>query len=226
MKDGEYKYTVTVDKDAKIFYVNTDDEISVSSYSAIAKDDNDVVYAVVKDYMVKTLIVYEQDGNDANPVKPELSKDVEVKSVKVGPSTEITYYVEAGEKELSVSDIKAILTDKGCTDISVNGSGEWSFTYDGMKFTEVDVVTTQVYVVTFKCAIDKYTVTPNKVTVAAGETVEGLKLSGGTGWTNYSVSADEGTATATATDDLAVTFKWEAPSNLAADTQVTISYQA
>ena len=225
-KNGEYKYTITVDKDAKIFYVNTDDEISVSSYSAIAKDDNDVVYAVVKDYMVKTLIVYEQDGNDANPVKPELSKDVEVKSVKVGPSTEITYYVEAGEKELSVSDIKAILTDKGCTDISVNGYGEWSFTYDGMKFTEVDVVTTQVYVVTFKCAIDKYTVTPNKVTVAAGETVKGLKLSGGTGWTNYSVSADEGTATATATDDLAVTFKWEAPSNLAADTQVTISYQA
>ena len=225
-KNGEYKYTVTVDKDAKIFYVNTDDEISVSSYSAIAKDDNDDVYAVIKDYMVKTLIVYEQDGNDANPVKPELSKDVEVKSVKVGPSTEITYYVEAGEKELSVSDIKAILTDKGCTDISVNGYGEWSFTYDGMKFTEVDVVTTQVYVVTFKCAIDKYTVTPNKVTVAAGETVKGLKLSGGTGWTNYSVSADEGTATATATDDLAVTFKWEAPSNLAADTQVTISYQA
>ena len=226
LQKDEYKYTITVDKDAKIFYVNTDDEISVSSYSAIAKDDNDVVYAVVKDYMVKTLIVYEQDGNDANPVKPELSKDVEVKSVKVGPITEITYYVEAGKKELSVSDIKAILTDKGCTDISVNGYGEWSFTYDGMKFTEVDVVTTQVYVVTFKCAIDKYTVTPNKVTVAAGETVKGLKLSGGTGWTNYSVSADEGTATATATDDLAVTFKWEAPSNLAADTQVTISYQA
>ena len=226
LQKDEYKYTITVDKDAKIFYVNTDDEISVSSYSAIAKDDNDVVYAVVKDYMVKTLIVYEQDGNDANPVKPELSKDVEVKSVKVGPITEITYYVEAGKKELSVSDIKAILTDKGCTDISVNGYGEWSFTYDGMKFTEVDVVTTQVYVVTFKCTVDKYTVTPNKVTVAAGETVKDLKLSGGTGWTNYSVSADEGTATATATDDLAVTFKWEAPSNLAADTQVTISYQA
>ncbi len=27
-KNGEYKYTITVDKDAKIFYVNTDDEIS------------------------------------------------------------------------------------------------------------------------------------------------------------------------------------------------------
>ena len=227
VKDGEYKYTVTVDKDAKIFYVNTDDEISVSSYSAIAKDDNDVVYAVVKDYMVKTLIVYEQDGNDANPVKPELSKDVEVKSVDIDtPNTTITYYVEAGKKDLTTSDIKAILADKGCKDITKSKDGTWTFTYDGMTFEGVTVVTTQVYVVTFKCTVDKYTVTPNKVTVAAGETVKDLKLSGGTGWTNYSVTADEGTATATATDDLAVTFKWEAPSNLAADTQVTISYQA
>ena len=226
-KNGEYKYTVTVDKDAKIFYVNTDDEISVSSYSAIAKDDNDVVYAVVKDYMVKTLIVYEQDGNDANPVKPELSKDVEVKSVDIDtPNTTITYYVEAGAKTLTTSDIKAILADKGCKDITKSKDGTWTFTYDGMTFEGVTVVTTQVYVVTFKCTVDKYTVTPNKVTVAADETVKDLKLSGGTGWTNYSVSADVGTATATATDDLAVTFKWEAPSNLAADTQVTISYQA
>ena len=226
-KNGEYKYTVTVDKDAKIFYVNTDDEISVSSYSAIAKDDNDDVYAVIKDYMVKTLIVYEQDGNDANPVKPELSKDVEVKSVDIDtPNTTITYYVEAGAKTLTTSDIKAILADKGCKDITKSKDGTWTFTYDGMTFEGVTVVTTQVYVVTFKCTVDKYTVTPNKVTVAAGETVKDLKLSGGTGWTNYSVSADEGTATATATDDLAVTFKWEAPSNLAADTQVTISYQA
>ena len=226
-ENGEYKYTVTVDKDAKIFYVNTDDEISVSSYSAIAKDDNDDVYAVIKDYMVKTLIVYEQDGNDANPVKPELSKDVEVKSVDIDtPNTTITYYVEAGAKTLTTSDIKAILADKGCKDITKSKDGTWTFTYDGMTFEGVTVATTQVYVVTFKCTVDKYTVTPNKVTVAAKETVKDLKLSGGTGWTNYRVSADVGTATATATDDLAVTFKWEAPSNLAADTQVTISYQA
>ena len=225
-KNGEYKYTVTVDKDAKIFYVNTDDEISVSSYSAIAKDDNDDVYAVIKDYMVKTLIVYEQDGNDANPVKPELSKDVEVKSVDIDtPNTTITYYVEAGAKTLTTSDIKAILADKGCKDITKSKDGTWTFTYDGMTFEGVTVVTTQVYVVTFKCTVDKYTVTPNKVTVAADETVKDLKLSGGTGWTNYKVSADVGTATATATDNLAVTFKWEAPSNLAADTQVTISYE-
>ena len=227
-KNGDVSYdkTITVDKDAQIYYVNTDDEISVSSYSAIAEDNNDHIYAVIKDYMVKTLVIYEEDGN-SEPETPELSKDVEVKSVDIDtPKTTITYYVEAGAKTLSTSDIKAILADKGCKDITKSKDKTWTFTYDGMTFEGVTVVTTQVYVVTFKCAIDKYTVTPNKVTVAAGETVKGLKLSGGTGWTNYSVSADEGTATATATDDLAVTFKWEAPSNLAADTQVTISYQA
>ena len=164
-KNGEYNYTVTVDKDAKIFYVNTDDEISVSSYSAIAKDDNDVVYAVVKDYMVKTLIVYEQDGN-ADPVKPDLSKDVEVKSVDIDtPETTITYYVEAGKKDLTTSDIKAILADKGCKDITKSGS-KWSFTYDGMSFEGVTVVTTQVYVVSVKYSNDSTVATSNVKLVA------------------------------------------------------------
>ena len=166
VKDGEYKYTVTVDKDAKIFYVNTDDEISVSSYSAIAKDDNDVVYAVVKDYMVKTLIVYEQDGNDANPGKPDLSKDVEVKSVDIDtPETTITYYVEAGKKDLTTSDIKAILADKGCKDITKSGS-KWSFTYDGMSFEGVTVVTTQVYAVSVKYSNDSTVATSDVKLVA------------------------------------------------------------
>ena len=83
--------------------------------------------------------------------------------------------VEAGKKELSVSDIKAILTDKGCTDISVNGYGEWSFTYDGMKFTEVDVVTTQVYALTVKNELpDNYKdakVSCDSKFVAKGDTV-------------------------------------------------------
>ena len=80
---------ITVDKDAKIFYVNTDDEISVSSYNAIAKDENDVVYAVIKDYMVKTLVIYEKGGN-TDPVTPPLSDDIEVKTVDIDtPNTTI-----------------------------------------------------------------------------------------------------------------------------------------
>ena len=59
-------FVVTVDDDAKIFFVNDDDEISVSSYNAIAQDGNDVVYAVIKDYVVKTLVIYEKSGNGTN----------------------------------------------------------------------------------------------------------------------------------------------------------------
>ena len=198
VKDGEYKYTVTVDKDAKIFYVNTDDEISVSSYSAIAKDDNDVVYAVVKDYMVKTLIVYEQDGNDANPVKPELSKDVEVKSVDIDtPDTTITYYVEAGAKTLTTSDIKAILADKGCKDITKSKDGTWTFTYDGMTFEGVTVVTTQVYALTVKNELpDNYKdakVSCDSKFVAKGDTVV-VTVTDVETWTNANNVKVTGTA--------------------------------
>ena len=56
--------TITVNENAKIFYVNTDDEISESSYNGIAQDDTARVYAYVEDYMVKTLIIYEQESND------------------------------------------------------------------------------------------------------------------------------------------------------------------
>ena len=56
-------YVITVADDAKIFYVNSDDEASESSYKAIAKDEKAKVYAYVEDYMVQTLIVYEQDDN-------------------------------------------------------------------------------------------------------------------------------------------------------------------
>ena len=56
--------TITVDENAKIFYVNTDDEISESSYNGIAQDGTAYVYAYVEDYMVKTLIIYEQESND------------------------------------------------------------------------------------------------------------------------------------------------------------------
>ena len=57
-------YVITVADDAKIFYVNSDDEASESSYKAIAKDEKAKVYAYVEDYMVQTLIVYEQDDDD------------------------------------------------------------------------------------------------------------------------------------------------------------------
>ena len=59
-----YDYTLTVADDANIYYVDTDDKISVSSYKEIAPDANDGVYAVIGDYVVKTLVIYEKDGDD------------------------------------------------------------------------------------------------------------------------------------------------------------------
>ena len=64
--DGSYKFTITVDDEAKIFYINDDDEISESSYKALAKDEKAKVYAYVDDYMVQTLIVYEQKDNSSD----------------------------------------------------------------------------------------------------------------------------------------------------------------
>ena len=67
-------YTITVDEDAKIFVINTDDEITESSYKGLAIDDTALVYAIVEDYMVQTLIVYEQKSNDA-PMNMAVSLD-------------------------------------------------------------------------------------------------------------------------------------------------------
>jgi hypothetical protein len=64
--DGSYTDILTVGDDAKIFYVNDDDEISVSSYNAIAEDSNDTIHVVLKDYVVKTLVIYEKSGNTTN----------------------------------------------------------------------------------------------------------------------------------------------------------------
>ena len=65
LKDnGSYRYTLTVADDADIYYVNTDDEISVASYKEITPDTNDEVYAVIDDYMIQTLVIYQKDDND------------------------------------------------------------------------------------------------------------------------------------------------------------------
>ena len=58
------KYVITVDDKAAIYYVDEDGNISESSYKSIAKDDNDNVYAIVQDYLVKTLIIQEVESED------------------------------------------------------------------------------------------------------------------------------------------------------------------
>ena len=129
--DGTYVDTFTVGDDAKIFYVNDDNEISVSSYSAIAEDSNDHVYLVVKDYVVKTLVIYEKSGN-TTPVSPSVPTGI---TVSYDDSNKIT--VTSTGKKIDVDDalaaIKADLTDKGYTDITITETSANNFTIKATK---------------------------------------------------------------------------------------------
>ena len=53
--------TITCADDMKVFYVDKDGNITESSYAAIYPDTNDRVYAVVDKYLVKTLVIFEQE---------------------------------------------------------------------------------------------------------------------------------------------------------------------
>ena len=140
-------HTITVDEDATFFYVNEDGKISTSSYNGIAIDDNDAVWAVVDDYMVQTLVIYEVP--DGGNVTPAPSTDVEVKGISIGSTTYIDWYAEdSSVKTLSEDDIYAILADNGCTDISNDGS-TWSFkNAKGLRYNNVTIRDTRVYLVT------------------------------------------------------------------------------
>ena len=177
---------ITVDDNAKIYFVDKDGNISESSYKAIYQDVNDKVYAIVEDYLVKTLIVEEVDDG-TTPDTPVLSDDIEVMDVDIDtPNTTITYYVESGTTTLTTSEIKAILADKGCKDITKSGT-TWSFTYDGMTFAGVTVDTVQVYAVSVKVAdsmIGKFTAKVAQAYVAAGEDATVTMTKSGTPFTS------------------------------------------
>ena len=57
-------YVITVDDNAKIYYVDKDGKISEIGYNGIAQDDDDIAYAIVEDHMVKTLVIQEVETND------------------------------------------------------------------------------------------------------------------------------------------------------------------
>ena len=67
--------TITVDDKADIYYVDKDGNIEASSYKSIAVDGNDKVYAIVKDYLVKTLVIFEvKDPDGSKPSTPSTGK--------------------------------------------------------------------------------------------------------------------------------------------------------
>lgn len=69
-KNSSTKLTVTVADDANIYYVDEDGVITESSYKNIALDENDMVYAIVEDYMVQSLVIREIPADETEDVTP------------------------------------------------------------------------------------------------------------------------------------------------------------
>ena len=68
--------TITCADDMKVFYVDKNGNITESSYAAIYPDTNDLVYAVVDKYLVKTLVIFEKEDKGAasgtfDPANPQ-----------------------------------------------------------------------------------------------------------------------------------------------------------
>ena len=61
--------TITCADDMKVFYVDKNGNITESSYAAIYPDTNDLVYAVVDKYLVKTLVIFEVEDKGAESGK-------------------------------------------------------------------------------------------------------------------------------------------------------------
>ena len=66
--EWDFKHTITVDDNAKVYAVDEDGNITESSYKAITKDTNDMVYAVIEDYLVKALVIEDVDDGKAPEV--------------------------------------------------------------------------------------------------------------------------------------------------------------
>ena len=138
-------YVVTVADDAKIFYVNDDDKVSVSSYSALAQDSNDLVYAVIKDYVVKTLVVYEKAGSTtttpsgfdaANPQKAYIDGYTVVIPTVDGKKVDnaVNVLQNAGYTVTGALSADTLLATKGGTSYGftvADGDTFWTLTIDG-----------------------------------------------------------------------------------------------
>ncbi len=142
---GGKNAVITVDDNAKIYFVDKDGNISESSYKAIYQDANDKVYAIVEDYLVKTLVIEEVEDKAA-PSTPTLSDDITVKSVDLYAGT-FTYVVESGKLITpTTDDIYAVLANAGCTNITYDSkTTSWSYTMpNGVTVKDHTVTGTQV----------------------------------------------------------------------------------
>ena len=99
-KNNGKDWTITCDDNMKVYYADKDGKITESSYGAIAVDNNDRVYAMVQDYLVKTLVICEVPAGKTNNSSASYEfdaadADVTVKQFK--SSNSYTFTVEPAE---------------------------------------------------------------------------------------------------------------------------------
>ena len=119
---------ITVADKADIYYVDKDGKVETSSYSAIAVDDNDIVYAVVKDYLVQTLVI--EEVKDPDTSKPVVKTDGTMSISADVPSKTITY--TSGKIDGTVIDGWQTAKATAVVEATVNGD----------TYTETTKVTT------------------------------------------------------------------------------------
>ena len=107
----------------KVYYVDKDGNITESSYKSIAKDDNDNVYAIVQDYLVKTLIIQEVESED------------DVYGVKVVSTGNATVKVDGSKYAAG----KTAEYDKNDTDVVITVTADKDYTIKTVKIDGEEV---------------------------------------------------------------------------------------
>ena len=176
---GGKNAVITVDDNAKIYFVDKDGNISESSYKAIYQDVNDKVYAIVEDYLVKTLVIEEVD-DDKKPDAPSVIDGYEV-STKISGTT-VTVTAKATTSAATVLDLAvAALDEAGYSDIHVKDITTISAT-KGKVTVDYTVVHNKAYKVTFTTADAKVVCSPASIYLAQGDEVSVEVTNGYTTW--------------------------------------------
>ena len=197
-----YNYTDT----CKVFYINSDGDIIPTSVNAIATDANDNVWFKKVNSEITYIFIQEVTGVQA----PTLSSDTQVLDFVVTPGSttaDFRLYVEDGSAAdtLTVDQIGALLEDAGWTNVEYDGANDtWSFSKGFASYTGMTITQTQVYAVTVEVTSSLASVLTAKADVkyaAAGDvvTVTITKKTGGSISSNKTLTATDGTHTATGT---------------------------
>ena len=197
-----YNYTDT----CKVFYINVDGDIIPTSVNAISTDANDNVWFKLVNSEITYIFIQEVAGVQT----PALSSDTQVLDFVVTPGSttaDFRLYVEDGSAAdtLTVDQIGALLEDAGWTNVEYDGANDtWSFSKGFASYTGMTITQTQVYAVTVEVTSSLASVLTAKADVkyaAAGDvvTVTITKKTGGSISSNKTLTATDGTHTATGT---------------------------